>query len=190
MNSRLFALIGATLLAGLALGPAMAAAQSTDAGNAPAESATSFGEQVSTFVHDLQTASNGTGIGDAVSSFVVANNPGNAPAWAGSPGGPNATDADARDNATDASNATQRGPPAFVTSLIGGPFAQDDGLNETDGPPHNGTGVPAHAGGPDKDADSDEAGPADDSDAASEASEDGGPPEHAGGANGNGPAGN
>lgn len=209
MNQRLFALIGAVLLAGVAVGPALATAGSTDAGNAPADGNESFGQQVSAFVHQLQNSSNGTGIGDAVSSFVVANNPGNAPAHAGGPGGPNATA-----NGTQG-NDTQGGPPGFVQAMFGNDDATDDNetverrgppahagpgageetaddgnetdadANETAPDERNGQGPPDHAGG-DADTGSDDDGDeADDGDDAGEAEDEDrgngqGPPDHAG----------
>jgi hypothetical protein len=170
MNTRLFALFGAALLAGVAVGPAMAAAQSTEAGNAPTEETDAFGHQVSTFVQQLQTTTNGTGIGQAVSSFVVANNPGNAPAHAGGPGAENATD-----------NGTQGGPPAFVQAL----FGSDDGDSESadDESVQDRRGPPAHAGGPDNedtgDADANET--ADEETSGDDRADEQGPADHAGG---------
>lgn len=140
MNARLFALFGAALLAGVALGPAMAAAQVGTAGNDEVDGDDAFGLQVSAMVEEFQNSTNGTGIGHAVSTFVVANNPGNAPVFAGSPGGPNATD-----------NGSQ-GPPAFVQSLVGnGDDANETEDNETvddNASVDDRRGPPDHAGGP------------------------------------------
>lgn len=191
MKRPLFALLGVLVLVGAAVGPAVAAStqagnDGTSAGNAPAED--SFGQQVSSFVHQLQNTTNGTGIGPAVSTFVTANNPGNAPPWAGSPGGPNANDT----NATVDTNGSVGGPPAFVLAMFGGANATDG--NETDrrGPPaHAGpgqSGPPAHAGpdGPNDDNDTEATEDADENETEADADErdgdDGerGPPEHAG----------
>ena len=49
---------------------------------------TTFGEQVSSFVEQLQNASNVTMLGPLVATFVLENNPGNAPVHAGPPDNP------------------------------------------------------------------------------------------------------
>lgn len=142
----------------------------------------SFGQQVSSLVHALQASTDG-GIGGTVSSWVTANNPGNAPAHAGGPGGPNAT-----------ANDSQRGPPTFVQAFVD---ASERKGNESGDHPR---GPPAHAGGPDANESAEEN--ADDGNESTDANESDddrrGPPADAGpdgdrgnGAgpgNGNGPA--
>jgi len=134
-----------------------------------------FGQEVSAFVAQLQNDSNVTRIGPLVASFVVANNPGNAPDHAGPP----------EWLVNDSVNRSQ-GPPDHA-----GP--PEDG-NESD------AGPPEDRGGDGDDAD-DEGADAEGDDADDESANgngngngnDGGPPEDRGGddaddesANGNG----
>ena len=100
----------------------------------------SFGQQVSAFVQSL-LASGETGIGQQVSEFVRANNPGNAPDHAGPPedaGKPDhAGPGDANETATE--NETEADEPV--------PPAHAGGNDETTGGDRgNGGGPPAHAG--------------------------------------------
>lgn len=101
----------------------------------------SFGQQVSSLVHALQASTEG-GIGEAVSNWVTANNPGNAPAHAGGPGGPDAANATANDS--------QRGPPAFVQAFVDASKRMENGSEDAP------RGPPAHAGGPDANESDDE----------------------------------
>lgn len=149
----------------------------------------SFGQQVSSLVHALQASTEG-GIGEAVSSWVTANNPGNAPAHAGGPGGPDAANATANDS--------QRGPPAFVQAFVDASERMENGSEDAP------RGPPAHAGGPDaNESDDEDDERADGNETADENETDDdrrGPPEDAGPdgdrgngngngqANGNGPA--
>ena len=92
----------------------------------------SFGNEVATFIDALLEHRNAsTEVGPAVSSFVVANNPGNAPDHAGPP-------ADVGDNETDEDDNETRGPPADAgppEDKTRGPPADADNENETRGPP-------------------------------------------------------
>ncbi|ELY29263.1 hypothetical protein C500_11115 [Natrialba magadii ATCC 43099] len=129
----------------------------------------SFGSLVSAFVADQQNETDGS-IGQAVSSFVTENNPGNAADDAGPPAhaGPGGDD-----------EKSSQGPPAHA----GPDNADDDG----DDANSSSQGPPAHAG-PATDADSDEDGDDDDDDADSNDSTNSssGPPAHANGSgNGN-----
>lgn len=111
------------------------------------ESATNFGSVVSQYVENQQNESNES-IGLSVASFVVANNPGNAPDHAGPPShaGPPTDDDD--DNESD----DKRGPPSHA----GGPSDNGDDSNDDDDNESNdkkGGGPPSHAGGPNDDGD-------------------------------------
>lgn len=109
-----------------------------------------FGATVSAMISDYQDDDNVT-LGLVVASYVVSNNPGNAPGHAG--------------------------PPAHVglsgdDNETAGPPAHAGGSNETDGEEDGNAsdgGPPEHAGGPDDDGNE-----TDDGDS-------GGPPDHAGG---------
>jgi hypothetical protein len=92
----------------------------------------SFGQAVSAYVFSLQNDTNRTGgLGPALASWVVANNPGNAPSHAGPP-------AD-----------LTRGPPADVPR--GPPENAGPSDSETRGPPENRTQGPPEAVGPSND---------------------------------------
>ncbi|WP_302082020.1 hypothetical protein [Salinibaculum rarum] len=170
MTRKLCALVLATLL--LCATPLAGAAVAADAGNTPDDpvgnESDSFGMQVSLFVDSAKENETGP-LGPLVASFVVSNNPGNAPDHAGPPawvvgGDENETD----DNET-------RGPP------------EDVGPNGTQGPPADAgpsddnetRGPPADAGPNDEreDSDGDEE---DESDGDEESDERRGPPAHAG----------
>lgn len=112
-----------------ALGVTAASGNTDDSDEAGNVGESTFGQQVSTFVHSLQADNETDGpLGLRVANFVLANNPAadNIPDHAGPP-----------DNRTE-SNET-RGPPENVT--------QGPPNNVTTGPPANVTqGPPAHAG--------------------------------------------
>ncbi|QLK24460.1 hypothetical protein HYG81_10020 [Natrinema zhouii] len=105
------------------------------------ESATNFGSLVSRYVENQQNESNES-IGLSVASFVVANNPGNAPDHAGPPShaGPPADDDDDDDNKT----GDKRGPPSHA----GGPNDADGDNSDNESNDKKGDGPPSHAGGP------------------------------------------
>ncbi|NGM68829.1 hypothetical protein G6M89_07365 [Natronolimnobius sp. AArcel1] len=138
-----------------------------------AEAAT-FGAMVSQFVAQQQAETNGS-IGASVSSFVLENNPGNAPDHAGPP-----DDAGPPDHAgpsDDGDDEQAQGPPAHA-----GPNNESD--EETNSSADS-SGPPAHAGPPDTadDADDADAESADETNGAADGSDDeaaGGPPDHAG----------
>ena len=155
----------------------------------------SFGSDVSAFVHSLIHEDEGN-VGQQVSAFVVANNPGNAPDHAGPPAG-NQT------GPPEDAGPENAGPPADV-----GPDTDD---NETDrrGPPENAgpsgdnetddrRGPPADIGPgsdevetddgnetEDDDRETEEVDEEDDEDDDDADDDDGGPPENPGNARGN-----
>lgn len=105
-----------------------------EAGEEDDGNATAFGERVSSFVHQLQDENNTSDapFGTQVAAFVVANNPGNAPAHAGPP----------EWLVNDSVNKTT-GPPEHA-----GPPE-----NKSGGPPENKSTGPPDDKGPDKDKD-------------------------------------
>jgi hypothetical protein len=136
----------------------------TDDGSVP------FGMQVSLFVDNAKENESGP-LGPLVASFVVSNNPGNAPDHAGPPAWVVGDDG----NETDDNETDDRGPP------------EDVGPDGTQGPPADAgpsddnetRGPPADAGPNDEreDSDGDEE---DESDGDEESDERRGPPAHAG----------
>lgn len=147
MTRKLFALVATVLVVGMVFGPGVvagASAANDDAGNDETDdrdgnATDAFGFHVSAFVHELVEDDNETNesIGQQVSAFVTANNPGNASANAGPP-----------------ENVTQ-GPPENTTQ--GPPEDKGPDGNQSDRPenagPDGDQGPPDEAGsnGPDAD---------------------------------------
>jgi hypothetical protein len=140
MTRKLFALVATVLMVGMVFGPGVvagASAANDDAGNDETDdrdgnATDAFGVHVSAFVHQLVEDDNETNesLGQQISSYVTANNPGNASANAGPP-----------------ENVTQ-GPPEDK-----GPDGNQSGRPEDAGPDGD-QGPPDEAGSNDSDADS------------------------------------
>lgn len=142
----------------------------------------SFGLAVSAYVFSLQNDSNVTGgLGPALASWVVANNPGNAPSHAGPP------EDLRRGPPADRGPSGDRGPPGDAGPPENRTQGQPDdaGPPEDRGPGDQGPDRNGGNGGPPEDAGG---GPDDsDDDDGDEADRGGGNGGNAGGGNGNGP---
>jgi hypothetical protein len=110
----------------------------------------SFGAEVSAFVNSLLSGDASGGIGHQVATFVLANNPGNAPDHAGPPAWLTGEDGDDNENETE---DDRRGPPAWAGDEDdddGNETDDDEGENETE---DDRRGPPAWAGDGEDDED-------------------------------------